>query len=250
MANSVQLRSALSATIHGTSDDNYDGSYEINVAPLLVDKKTGQVVWQGKDSRTSFKVGTVSPWTVLLNGRVTLSGRIAQVVPRDGNGNIVPGTWKIGLFQVGKPTRNGWNDLFFNSSGHKTPVEGTNGTMIATLGTTEEITDRGYIASYRLPTLLKADVEKNSNYRLTVWYDVTETPNASNWTQADMTAVTGKLDFSRTSFLEFFDMGGGDFWVDQRGMSYSAQGNWMMLTDRDASQQIDLSVGNWLGNQN
>ncbi len=245
---SVRIENALASTVESVQN-NYSGMYEVNVTPLLVDKKSGAVVWQGKDSRTSFKVGTVAPWTIALRGRVTFGSHIENMTPRDNRGNPVNGTWKIGLFKVGASTNTGWNDLFFKT-GHKKPVNDGNGQpLVATLGSMSEVSN-SHFADYQLASFTKTDgvLERNSSYRLIVWFDVEETPNSFNWTNSSLDAALDSIELSTSQFLEFFDMGPGDIWVDQRGVRLNTYSNhsWVMLSDSDSNQTVDMTVGSWL----
>ena len=249
--NSFKIKQELSRT---TKDlvNKYETTYEINVTPLLIRKADNRVVWQGTDSRTQFKVGASTPWTVELKGTVTFPESLTKNVRRDMSGNEIPGTWKVGLFLSGEMVNGQWkNYLFDDNAAPREPltitVNGTPTAMVCSLGTTKNIVDSHYDVSYSLPSFTKADgvIAKMKNYQLVVWYDHSTTGNI------------GAIDFYKAQnsgyaySLEQMEMDNGCIMMDMSGVKYNSwnQNNrtntYKVLSSGVSDQTIDIEVGKY-----
>jgi hypothetical protein len=226
--------------------NNYQSSYEINITPVLVEAKTGRVVWQGSEARTNFQVGVTDPWAVTITGRVTFSNKIDAALPKDGSGNTIPGTWKVGIFKTGGSDAQGQWTESFHITGSKEPISTGNKTIIATLGSTDSIAGNGYTADYTFDQISKNDVlfERNSNYSIIVWYDVTNTPSTNGW-ESFGPAQTDKIDLSTNSYLEFFEHAPSNFWVDREGVKVFKENQSTAIVAPDTTLTIPISVGQY-----
>jgi hypothetical protein len=231
---SYQLKQSLTQTVRSMVG-NYDTTYEVSVTPVMVEEVSGQVVWQGVDSRTNFKVGQSTPWSITLSGRVTFGSIMRNRFDTDANFN---GTWYIGLFKNGAMENGTWVNALF-STGIKSPISSTGGSIVlkTRLGTSAEIKSAGY-ADYALPTFLKTDnmLTKFTNYVLVVW--------------CDRSGLTdGNLDFSTTDYRssEFMEQAQSNIFMDSMGVRYSSftNGTWGMLNDEPSKQVINFTVGSY-----
>ncbi|MGE4169239.1 MAG: hypothetical protein AB7F28_00780 [Candidatus Margulisiibacteriota bacterium] len=229
--NSFQLKQQLARTVRDIGN-NYETTYELNIMPVLVEQSSGRVVWQGAESRTSFKVGAATPWSIGLNGTVTFPSTLSS---RVGVGQT--GTWKVGLFKMGGSDAGVWSDYFF-SAGAKTPVTGPSSqSMVYSLGSMESVLAGNRQSSYTLPTFTKTDsiLSRNSSYRLVVWYDLVSS------------GQTDKIDVAFDGTGEFFEVMDGDIWADMMGVrlfSFGSNASYMLNDDTD-HQTINITVGRY-----
>jgi len=251
-AQSFRLPVPLDKTV---SNENYRTTYEVNITPVLVENKSGRVVWQGTEARTNFMVGQEDPWSVTIRGTVTFSSKLMERLPRDTSGNVISGTWKVGLFKTGGSNNQGqWTD-YFHTTGSHDPVSSGNITMIATLGSNEDIETGtngiSFQRSYEFLTFSKTDqlLEKNTGYSLIVWYDVTgiDKPSTQAWKNFATGPQPNKIDLSTHDYLEFFEHAQGNFWMDRDGLRIfnhqTGQSTTIVSPETDSVQNI--SVGQY-----
>lgn len=240
---SYQLKQKLPRTI-SNGQGNYKQTYTVDVTPLLVHKLTGQIVWQGTNSRTDFKVGAGAPWNISLHGHVTFSANMRAAIanavnsPSSFNHNIL-GNWYVGLFKTGYMDRGSnppqWVNSLYSTGAH---APAATGNEFARLGTSQEVAAASSGIDYTLPSISKTDgvFERFAHYQVVLWCD-----------RDDKTA--GSVDFSFTDYQgnEYMESAPGDLTMDQQGVwlnTYTVQGgsSFKMVSD-EGGATIDLSVG-------
>ena len=249
---SFRLPIALNRT-ERNQDRNYQTTYEVNITPVLVESKSGRVVWQGTDARTNFMVGTDDPWSSTISGTISFSNKLLDRLPRDMTGTVIPGTWKVGLFKTGGSNNQGqWTD-HFHVTGSKSPVSTGNIVMIDTLGSSQEIVNAGYQMNYEFPEFSKTDklLEKNHGYSVIVWYDIAtltgQKPNTPAWDSFGTVPQANKIDLSTRDYLEFFEHAQSNFWVDRDGIrifNHVTKQSSSIVAPNTATD-IDMSVGQY-----
>ena len=200
-------------------------------------------------------VGANTPWYTTISGTITFSTKLLERLPRDTNGDVIPGTWKVGLFKTGGNNSQGqWTD-HFQVTGSKSPVATSNMDtgrrieMLESLGSSELIVDQGYRMDYEFPVFSKTDklLEKNHGYSVIVWYDVYNTPNNPGWASFVGGAKTNKIDLSTKDYLEFFEHAQSNLWVDRDGIRvFNHQtGQSSSIVAPNTTTDIDVSVGQY-----
>ncbi|MFC1617234.1 hypothetical protein ACFL2K_03340, partial [Candidatus Margulisiibacteriota bacterium] len=217
------LPGALSKTGYDL-DKNYVIFYEINITPILIETASKEVVWEGWNTRTEFRIGDVETVDIALHGAVDFSGASNLRLPTDGSGQTVAGTWKIGLFKMHGPdgTTNQHKDYFHNRniSGARLPITNTSGNAVVA-----DLASASGTVEYTLPTFTQADLDNNSGYSIILWYDVAEpVPFDNQWFGVDE-ATAGGIDFNDYPIENHF-MVEGNFSYRDGNVFFEAWHHW------------------------
>jgi len=236
-------------------DKDYVTQYEINIRPLLRNKASKMIEWEGTSSRTNFQVGTPPTWEMTINGTIDLpSGFIEQESSYEENA----GVWKVGLFQMDGMVTNGsnreWTDLFYqlgNNDARYPVANGEGELLVATLGTSSELEDESDVA-FSFPTVSSEDdiFQKNMNYRFMVWFDYTEKPTWSDWDGVEL--ATDGIEFSNaaifTSPIEKHFHDDGNVRFENGAILYEQWGNHnfeLNILSDDIAEVIELNPFSW-----
>ncbi len=229
-------------------DKNYETRYEVNVTPLLMNKNTREIIWQGYSSRTEFKVGISKPWTVQLNGKVTFTQEFLKWIPKkynsvNNNTEDVDGVWKIGLFHMNGQHNGVWTEFFFtDESEAREPVA-----SVKELGTTQEIIDGGHKADYTFSAISKESgvLSEKNQYQIIVWYDQTEKSDWSVWSGYGE-PVNDRIDYTNYHPIEIHYMMQGGFLMENGTLRYESWGKekaWKFVSYSDEDQVFNFTVG-------
>lgn len=246
-----KLPITLNQTENG-AERNYVTEYEINIRPLLRNKVSKMIEWEGRPSRTNFQVGSPPSWTAAIEGSVTFpAGFLANEVQQ----NSSAGVWKVGLFKMDGLVDGQWTSIFYalgnNAARQPVTAEATGTILSATLGTTAELQENG-VATFTFPSIYSDHnpLSRNSNYSFIVWYDLTAAPNNADW--EDVEATAGGIDFSSATIFtqplekHYFDNGNVRF--DNGAIMYdqwtNTSGKMTILSAEDA-EPIELNPFSW-----
>ena len=251
--NSFRIPQTLKKTERNTQN-NYQTQYEINVRPLLIEKASRQIVWQGAESRTEFTVDVATSWNLALNGQISFPKNFVSRVPKAMNSTEnVAGVWKVGLFKMEglNDSKTAREQVFFSRTvGAREPI------VVTTLGTHDQIkastqSDNFYVLTYTLPSISKASqaLLSKSSYQVVLWFEQDSKSSQKEW----LTYGNPKsgVDFSNSYSLEMMHTEGGRISIEGAAVVYdrnSSSGvrDFRFLTDKSENQKIDFKVFDWI----